>query len=61
MVHMNLKSSFFTPRSMGRASPPIVLPQPNGSSTRLRFCWLISYPEWRVVRPSMAERRAVVF
>jgi len=22
------------PRNMGRASPPIVLPQPNGSSTR---------------------------
>jgi hypothetical protein len=39
---MNLKSSFLTPRNMGRANPPIVLPQPNGSSTRLRFCWLVS-------------------
>ena len=36
------------------------LPQPKGSSTRLRFCWLISYPEWRVVR-LFAESRLVVF
>src|SRR5262249_6466381 len=34
---------------------------PNGSSTRLRFCWLTSYPQWRIVRPSMVERRLVVF
>src|SRR6516225_10085321 len=39
----------------------MVLPHPNGSSTRLRFCWLTSYPQWRIVRPSMAERRLVVF
>src|SRR5262249_36019350 len=26
-----------------------------------RFCWLTSYPQWRIVRPSMAERRLVVF
>ena len=25
---MNLKSSFFTPRSIGRANPPMVLPHP---------------------------------
>ena len=31
------------------------LAPPNGSSTRLRFCWLTSYPQWRIVRPSMAE------
>ena len=30
-----MKPSFLTPRSMGRASPPMVLPQPNGPSTRL--------------------------
>src|SRR4029453_13481331 len=39
----------------------MVLPHPNGSSTRLRFCWLTSYPQWRIVRPSMAESRLVVF
>jgi hypothetical protein len=27
-------------RGMGRASPPIVLPQPNGSSMRFLFRWL---------------------
>jgi hypothetical protein len=27
---VNLKSSFFTPRSIGRANPPMVLPHPNG-------------------------------
>jgi putative transposase len=32
-----------------------------GSSTRLCFCWLISYPKWRVVRLSTAESRLVVF
>jgi hypothetical protein len=26
----------------------MVLPHPNGSSTRLRFCWLTSYPQWRI-------------
>jgi hypothetical protein len=26
----------------GPSQPEFVLPQPNGSSTRLRFCWLIS-------------------
>ena len=35
-----LKPSFSTPRSMGRASPPIVLPRPNGSSMRFLFRWL---------------------
>src|SRR5262245_25372755 len=39
----------------------MVLPHPNGFSTRLRFCWLTSYPQWRIVRPSMAESRLVVF
>jgi hypothetical protein len=34
-----LKPSFSTPRSMGRASPPIVLPQPKGSM-RFLFRWL---------------------
>jgi hypothetical protein len=37
----------------------MVLPHPNGFSTRLRFCWLTSYPQSRIVRPSMAERRLV--
>jgi hypothetical protein len=23
----------------------VTLPHPNGSSTRLRFCWLTSYPQ----------------
>src|SRR5262249_21408948 len=45
IVSVNLKSSLLTPRGMGRANPPMVLPHPNGSSTRLRFRWLTSYPQ----------------
>jgi len=35
-----LEAEFSAPRSMGRESPPTVLPQPNGSSMRFRFFWL---------------------
>lgn len=30
---------------------------PNTCSMPIRIVWLIRYPTWRVVRPSMAERR----
>jgi hypothetical protein len=53
---MNLDRKGATPRNIGRASPPIVLPQPNGSSVCLRFCW-----GWRVVRASIVEVRLDVF
>ncbi len=39
---------------------PISLLQPKISSLRLRIVWLIASPGWRVVRPSMAERRPAV-
>jgi hypothetical protein len=39
---MNLNLKRAAPRSIGRANPPIILAQPNGSSVRLRFCWLIA-------------------
>jgi hypothetical protein len=29
-------------REAPRSKPPIVFAQPNGSSVRLRFCWLIA-------------------
>ena len=38
-----------------------VLIQPLMRSMALRACWLLAYPGWRVVGPSMAERRRVVF
>ena len=34
------ESELWTPRSMGRARPPMVLPQPNDSSMRFLICWL---------------------
>ena len=37
------------------ATGPTVLLQPNVSSIRLRMRWLMAYPAWRVVRPSMAD------
>jgi hypothetical protein len=41
--------------------PATVLIHPKGSSMRLRIRWLIWWPAWRVVRPSMALRRLAVF
>jgi hypothetical protein len=41
--------------------PPIVFIQPKASSTRLRIRWLTAYPACRVVRPSIADERPLVF
>src|SRR5512132_3780527 len=40
-------------------NPAIVLIHPNASSIRLRMRWLWPYLRCRVVRPSMAEKRAL--
>ena len=49
------------PRCRVFRKPPIVLIQPKGSSIRFRLIMLMAYPGWRVVRPSIAERRWVSF
>jgi hypothetical protein len=41
--------------------PPIVFIQPKASSIRLRMRWLTAYPACRVVRPSIADVRPLVF
>jgi hypothetical protein len=42
IVRVNLNLECAAPRGMGRASRQSSSPQPNGSSVRLRFCWLIA-------------------
>jgi hypothetical protein len=42
-------------------SSPTVFSQPKISSTRFRLRWLIAYPGCRVVRPSIALERLLVF
>jgi hypothetical protein len=41
--------------------PTTVFIQPKPSSMRLRTFRLTEYPAWRVVRPSIAERRRLLF
>ena len=42
MVSVNWAPTRLNPRSMVLAIGPTVLPQPNGSSTSLRFLWLVA-------------------
>jgi hypothetical protein len=42
MVNVNWAPTRLRPRSMVLVSGPTVLPQPNGSSTSLRFFWLVA-------------------
>jgi phosphoglycerol transferase len=49
------------PRCRTLRISPSVLSQPKISSTRLRRRWLTAWPAWRVVRPSIALVRWVVF
>jgi hypothetical protein len=42
-----------TPRSIGPARSLMLLPQPNGSSVSLHFCWLMTYGV-----PTSAQRSA---
>lgn len=54
------QSTLASPRSFVLRRPATVLIPPNASSIRLRMRWLAAYPAWRVVRPSIAERRPLV-
>jgi hypothetical protein len=56
---VNLNRKRATPRSIGRASPPIVLPQPNGFFGSLAL--LLTDCVAGVERASIAEVRLVVF
>ena len=49
------------PRNLVFSCPPIVFIQPKASSIRLRMRWLTAYPACRVVRPSIADDRPLVF
>ena len=49
------------PRNLVFSCPPIVFLQPKASSIRLRMRWLTAYPACRVVRPSIADERPLVF
>ena len=56
---MNSKSSFLMPRNMGRASPPMVLPQPS----QCRLVRVINLPKRTfdlLVRSHKKDRRRVV-
>ena len=50
-----------TPRNLVLRWPATVFIQPKASSMRFRMRWLMAYPGWRVVLPSIAERRPLVF
>lgn len=45
------------PRNRDFPQPATALSQPDISSMRLRTRWLTAWPGWRLVRPSMSERR----
>lgn len=57
MAKVNCQSTLARPRCRALRNPATVSAQPHVSSIRFLIRWLIVQAGWRVVRPSMAERR----
>ena len=57
MVKVKRPLIFARPSSLTLRRPATVFDQPKPSSMRLRLCWLISSPAWRVTRLSIAVER----